>query len=285
MAAGSFSDGRADAGRPCARSGIDRLQRLLACRHRQCLHRGAEFVPGHSDTLRDGGFASGRGHGGIIPDTVAGLRRSTSNTSSPAIAPGWRALHALANAFGEGVSQSAVGTDLYLCRRWPALTAGRVCRSPSLPAFSAAARRHLLNHILQTSTGLRSASSSTRSAKSGSTPTYRRRRGQDGRAQQRLHLLLAEQRSCRCRRFGSCRRDQRIDYLVVECTGLADPLPIVLTFLRPELRDRVRVDSIVTIADAANFSLDLFASKRPKTNCAMPTRFCSTNAIWPRASA
>ncbi len=53
----------------------------------------------------------------------------------------------------------------------------------------------------------------------------------------------------------------RIDYLVVECTGLADPLPIVLTFMRPELRDRVRVNSIVTIADAANFSLDLFASK------------------------
>ena len=54
---------------------------------------------------------------------------------------------------------------------------------------------------------------------------------------------------------------QRIDYLVVESTGLADPLPVVLTFMRPELRDRVRVDSIVTIADAANFSLDLFASK------------------------
>ena len=56
-------------------------------------------------------------------------------------------------------------------------------------------------------------------------------------------------------------RDHRIDYLVVECTGLADPLPIVLTFMRPELRDRVRADSIVAIADAANFSLDLFASK------------------------
>ena len=56
-------------------------------------------------------------------------------------------------------------------------------------------------------------------------------------------------------------RDQRIDYLVVECTGLADPLPVVLTFMRPELRDRARVNSIVTIADAANFSLELFASK------------------------
>ncbi len=51
----------------CARSGIDRLQRLLACRHRQCLHRGAEFVPGDPDTLRDGRLAPGRGHGGHHP--------------------------------------------------------------------------------------------------------------------------------------------------------------------------------------------------------------------------
>jgi G3E family GTPase len=56
-------------------------------------------------------------------------------------------------------------------------------------------------------------------------------------------------------------RRHMIDYLVVESTGLADPLPVVLTFMRPELCGRVRVDSVVTIADAANFSLDLFTSK------------------------
>ena len=56
-------------------------------------------------------------------------------------------------------------------------------------------------------------------------------------------------------------REQKFDYLIVESTGLADPLPVVLTFLRPEFRDRVRVDSIVTVADADSFSLDLFASK------------------------
>jgi hypothetical protein len=48
---------------------------------------------------------------------------------------------------------------------------------------------------------------------------------------------------------------------VVESTGLSDPLPIVLTFLRSELRDQVRVDSIITIADADSFSLDFFASE------------------------
>jgi G3E family GTPase len=56
-------------------------------------------------------------------------------------------------------------------------------------------------------------------------------------------------------------RGQKIDYLVIESTGLSDPLPIVLTFFRPEFRNLVRVDSIVAIADAESFSLDRFASK------------------------
>jgi len=56
-------------------------------------------------------------------------------------------------------------------------------------------------------------------------------------------------------------RDERIDYLVVETTGLADPLPVALTFLGTELRDMTRLDSIVTVVDCANFSLDLFNSE------------------------
>ncbi|MBV8738657.1 MAG: GTP-binding protein [Alphaproteobacteria bacterium] len=53
----------------------------------------------------------------------------------------------------------------------------------------------------------------------------------------------------------------RVDYLIVETTGLADPLPVALTFLRSELRDQVRVDSIVALADAENFSLERFTGK------------------------
>ena len=56
-------------------------------------------------------------------------------------------------------------------------------------------------------------------------------------------------------------RQDRIDYLVVETTGLADPLPIALTFLGTELRDMTRLDSIVTVVDAENYSLDLFNSQ------------------------
>lgn len=56
-------------------------------------------------------------------------------------------------------------------------------------------------------------------------------------------------------------RQEKIDYLVVETTGLADPLPVALTFLGTELRDLTRLDSIITVVDAANYSLDLFNSQ------------------------
>ncbi len=61
--------------------------------------------------------------------------------------------------------------------------------------------------------------------------------------------------------FRVLRREPRVDYLIVETTGLADPLPIVLTFLRLEFRQSVRVNSVVALADAESFSLELFDSK------------------------
>lgn len=56
-------------------------------------------------------------------------------------------------------------------------------------------------------------------------------------------------------------RQENIDYLVVETTGLADPLPVALTFLGTELRDMTRLDSIITLVDCENYSLDLFNSE------------------------
>lgn len=55
-------------------------------------------------------------------------------------------------------------------------------------------------------------------------------------------------------------RDEKIDYLVVETTGVADPLPIALTFLGTELRDLTRLDSILTLVDAENFTSEHFGS-------------------------
>lgn len=55
-------------------------------------------------------------------------------------------------------------------------------------------------------------------------------------------------------------REDRIDYLVIETTGIADPLPIILTFVSTELRDLTRLDSIITLVDAETFTPDHFDS-------------------------
>lgn len=56
-------------------------------------------------------------------------------------------------------------------------------------------------------------------------------------------------------------QSDRIDYMVIETTGVADPLPIMLTFLGTELRDLTRLDSVVTLVDASEFTAEHFESE------------------------
>jgi G3E family GTPase len=49
-----------------------------------------------------------------------------------------------------------------------------------------------------------------------------------------------------------------VDRIVVETTGLADPLPVGLTFLQTKLSERTNLDALITVVDCSNFSLDLF---------------------------
>ena len=56
-------------------------------------------------------------------------------------------------------------------------------------------------------------------------------------------------------------RPEPVDHILVETTGVADPLPVAQTFQRPEFRDALRLDAIVAVADAEQFSLDLFDSQ------------------------
>ena len=53
-------------------------------------------------------------------------------------------------------------------------------------------------------------------------------------------------------------RPEPVDHIIVETTGVADPLPVANTFQRPEFRDTLRLDAIVAVADAEQFSLDRF---------------------------
>jgi len=59
-------------------------------------------------------------------------------------------------------------------------------------------------------------------------------------------------------------RQHELDYLVVETTGVADPLPVALTFLR----NLVRLDSIVTVVDAENFALERFDGEAARNQLA-----------------
>jgi G3E family GTPase len=60
-----------------------------------------------------------------------------------------------------------------------------------------------------------------------------------------------------------------VDDILVESTGLGEPLPIAQTFYMDDLRERVRLDNIVTVLDASNFwryyesELDDAASDEP----------------------
>lgn len=56
-------------------------------------------------------------------------------------------------------------------------------------------------------------------------------------------------------------RPDKVDYMVIETTGIADPLPIVLTFLGTDLRDLTRVDSILTLVDSETFTPEHFDSE------------------------
>ncbi len=50
-------------------------------------------------------------------------------------------------------------------------------------------------------------------------------------------------------------REEKVDYLVIETTGIANPLPVAMTFLGTGLRDLTRLDSMLTVIDAETFDL------------------------------
>ncbi|GGC71328.1 CobW family GTP-binding protein [Chelatococcus reniformis] len=54
---------------------------------------------------------------------------------------------------------------------------------------------------------------------------------------------------------GILERADVLDHLIIETSGVSDPLPVALTVLRSEFRALLRLDTIVALADADQFSL------------------------------
>ena len=53
------------------------------------------------------------------------------------------------------------------------------------------------------------------------------------------------------------KKQKRFDYVLVETTGLAHPGPVAQTFFLPELAKVLRLDAIVTVADARHLENEL----------------------------
>lgn len=56
-------------------------------------------------------------------------------------------------------------------------------------------------------------------------------------------------------------RPERVDYLVIETTGVADPIPLLLTFLGSELKHLTRLDAVLTLIDSSSFDTEHYYSQ------------------------
>ena len=56
-------------------------------------------------------------------------------------------------------------------------------------------------------------------------------------------------------------REEKVERLIIETTGVADPLPIILTFIGTDFRDFTRLDSVITLVDAETFTPEHFESE------------------------
>ncbi len=56
-------------------------------------------------------------------------------------------------------------------------------------------------------------------------------------------------------------RKEKVDRLIIETTGVADPLPIILTFVGSDFRYFTRLDAVITLIDAETFTPEHFDSE------------------------
>lgn len=56
-------------------------------------------------------------------------------------------------------------------------------------------------------------------------------------------------------------REEKVERLIIETTGVADPLPVILTFVGTDFRDFTHLDAVITIVDAETFTPQHFESE------------------------
>jgi G3E family GTPase len=56
-------------------------------------------------------------------------------------------------------------------------------------------------------------------------------------------------------------RAESVDYLIIETTGVADPLPIARSFITTDLQQVTRLDSVLTVVDVESFTSEYYGSE------------------------
>ena len=56
-------------------------------------------------------------------------------------------------------------------------------------------------------------------------------------------------------------RESKVERLIIETTGVADPLPIILTFVGSDFREFTRLDSVITLIDTETFTSEHMKSE------------------------
>ncbi len=136
-----------------------------------------------------------------------------------------------------------------------------------LSGFLGAGKTTLLNHILNNRDGLRVAVIVNDMSEINIDAALVNREVQLNRAEEKLVQMSNGCICCTLREdllleINALAKAGRFDYLVIESTGISEPLPVAETFtFRDEegvsLCDVARLDTLVTVVDAVNFSKDL----------------------------
>ncbi|XWX03118.1 zinc metallochaperone GTPase ZigA [Aggregatilineales bacterium SYSU G02658] len=145
-----------------------------------------------------------------------------------------------------------------------------------LSGFLGAGKTTLLNHVLNNREGMRVAVIvNDMSEVNVDAQLVREGGAQLSRVDERLVEMTNGCICCTLREdllveIGKLAREGRFDYLLIESTGISEPLPVAMTFSFPvpgvaeQLMDIARLDTMVTVVDAASFLKDYKEGQRLK---------------------
>lgn len=137
-----------------------------------------------------------------------------------------------------------------------------------LSGFLGAGKTTLLNHVLNNRQGLRVAVIVNDMSEVNIDSTLVESNAQLSRTEEKLVEMTNGCICCTLREdllveVGKLAREGRFDYLLIESTGISEPMPVAATFTFPlddaqkvSLSDFARLDTMVTVVDAANWLAD-----------------------------